>query len=338
MKIAILNIYQKTATRGAETYIRELAYELSKRNEVEVFSGDWASEERWPVLWRLFLDPKSASIALFTLKLLPTLLKNRFDIVMPTNGGWQPAFVRIATWIYGGKMVIPGFSGVGWDDRNNLWNFPDAYVAISKRAKEWAEKINPFVKSYYIPGGVNTAKFKPGGATYKHNLQAPVFLHISALTPEKRVHLAIEAVGKLKKGSLFLEGSGPLRLEVERLGRRLLGKRFKLIKSHYRELPKIYRSADIFTIPTDPSNSFGLVLLEAMACGLPVVANDDPIRREIVGDAGLLVDPRDTDAYARALEKAIKIDWGDKPRKQAEKFSWEVIAKEYEKLFTNLVR
>jgi len=107
MKIAILNIYQKTATRGAETYIRELAYELSKRNEVEVFSGDWASEERWPVLWRLFLDPKSASIALFTLKLLPTLLKNRFDIVMPTNGGWQPAFVRIATWIYGGKMVIP---------------------------------------------------------------------------------------------------------------------------------------------------------------------------------------------------------------------------------------
>ncbi len=338
MKIAILNIYQKEATRGAETYIRELAQELAKRHEVRIFSGGWSSEKRWPVLWRFFLDPKSVSIALFTLKMLPTLVKEKFDIVMPTNGGWQSAFVRIATWIYGGKMVIPGFSGIGWDDRNNLWNFPDAFVAISKKAKEWAGRVNPFVKNYYIPGGVNTTEFNSEGPTYKHNLQAPVFLYVTALTPEKRVYLAIKAVARLEKGSLLLDGSGPLRPEIEKLGKRVLGKRFKLIKSPYTELPKVYRSADIFTIPTDPSNSFGLVLLEAMACGLPVVANDDPIRREVVGDAGLFIDPTDADSYANALSQALITNWGDKPRKQAEKFSWAIIAKEYERVFTSLVK
>ena len=73
-----------------------------------------------------------------------------------------------------------------------------------------------------------------------------------------------------------------------------------------------------------------------MASGLAVVATDDPIRREIVGDAGLFVDPTDTKEYLKVLEKALKIKWGSKPRLQAEKFDWDKIAKDYEKLFLEL--
>ncbi len=98
----------------------------------------------------------------------------------------------------------------------------------------------------------------------------------------------------------------------------------------------MYRSADLFTFSTVPWESFGIVLVEAMASGLPVVATDDPIRREIVGDAGLFVDPIDTDAYAAAIQKALDTDWGNKPRLQAEKFSWDKIAKQYETLFNSL--
>ena len=101
-------------------------------------------------------------------------------------------------------------------------------------------------------------------------------------------------------------------------------------------MSEVYRRANLLVFPTVPWESFGIVLIEAMASGLPVVATDDPIRREIVGDAGLFVDPTNIEEYAKAIEKALSTDWGDKPRKQAEKFSWDIIASSYEELFKNI--
>jgi len=75
-----------------------------------------------------------------------------------------------------------------------------------------------------------------------------------------------------------------------------------------------------------------------MATGLPVVATNDPIRHEIVGDAGILVDPTNTEEYAEALQKALDTNWGNKPRKQAEKFSWDEIAEKYDNLFKELTK
>jgi glycosyltransferase involved in cell wall biosynthesis len=75
-----------------------------------------------------------------------------------------------------------------------------------------------------------------------------------------------------------------------------------------------------------------------MASGLTVVAIDDPVRREIVGDAGILVDPTNTEEYVSALKKALKTNWGEKPRRQAEKFSWDRIADKYDELFKTLAK
>jgi hypothetical protein len=103
-------------------------------------------------------------------------------------------------------------------------------------------------------------------------------------------------------------------------------------------MPKIYRLADVFTLVSAPYQSFEIVLLEAMATNLPVVANNDPIRQEIVGQAGILVDPNDIDSYSKLLEKALRIDWKDKPKQQAERFSWEMVAKKYEDLFKEIMK
>jgi len=88
-----------------------------------------------------------------------------------------------------------------------------------------------------------------------------------------------------------------------------------------------------------PSYTEGLpnVLVEAMASGLPVVATDDQIRKEVVGEAGILVDPTNTESYSNALQRVLDTRWGDKPRKQAEKFSWDKIADQYEELFKTLL-
>lgn len=333
MKIAFLNITYGLVDRGAETFVKELSVRLNKKYGVTVIGGNRILPRRWPILWRFFIDPYGIYIFWWTLKNLPLIWRERFDIVFVLDGGWQVALVRLVTWFYGGKVIISGQSGIGWDDRVNLWSFPNAFVAISSLAKNWARKFNPFVRVEYIPNGVDLLKFKSEGRKLNFDLPQPVILCVAALTKQKRVDLAIKAVAELKNGSLLLVGDGDLRDKIYELGKKLLGNRFQLIKARFEELPEIYRAADLFTIPSMPFQSFEIVLVEAMATNLAVVANDDLIRREIVGGAGILVDPTNTQNYAKTLEKALDIKWSDKPRQQAEKFSWDKIAEQYEELF-----
>ena len=105
-------------------------------------------------------------------------------------------------------------------------------------------------------------------------------------------------------------GRGDKLQDIKILGEQLLDKNnFEIIETTNDKMPAIYNKADVFTLASKTYESFGIVLVEAMASGLPVVATDDPIRREIVGDAGLFVDPTDTDAYAEAIEKALSINF-----------------------------
>lgn len=338
MKIVFLNITQSIIDRGAETFVGEVSERLKKKHKVTVISGKKVPHRRWPFLWRFFIDPNGLAILKFTIESLPALWRGRFDVVISVNGGWQPALVRIITWLYGGKTIISGQSGMGWDDVVNLWSFPDIFIPISSRAKNWAGRINPFVRREYIPNGVDLAKFTPHGEKLALKLKHPVVLYVGALEPGKRVLETIKAVAKLKDVSLLVVGDGELRKEAERLGKEILGKRFVMMKVSYDDLPAVYRVADVFTIPSKSYYSFEIVLVEAMATNLPVVANDDPIRREIVGNAGFFVDPENTQEYANALKKALDEDWGDKPIRQAEKFSWDKIAQEYEELLEEITR
>lgn len=308
MKIAFLNKYQDKVNRGAETFVSELSKRLSKNHHVDVISD-------------------INYLALY---------KKHYDLIIPTNGRVQAFATRIITWLTRSKMIISGQSGVGFDDRLNLYSMPNAFVAISSYALDKSKKINPFVKSVYIPNGVSLEDFGLQGLTLQLKLEKPIILCASALVDWKRLDLMIKAVSKLEKGSLLLVGKGDQENRLQKLGDKLLPNRFKILNFEHKDMPKVYRSANLFTFSTVPWESFGIVLVEAMATNLPVVATDDPIRREIVGDAGLFVDPTDVDVYSKALEKALNTDWGKKPRKQAEKFDWDKIALQYEELFKKI--
>ncbi len=308
MKIAILNKYQESTNRGAETFVRELSKRLQKNHQVDVIS----------------------KVDYFK------LLNSKYDLIIPTNGRFQSFATRIITWITGAKMVISGQSGVGFDDRLNLYSMPNAFVALSSYALQKSKKRNPYVKVVYIPNGVDLSRFvvKP-----KTNDQKQLtVLSVGAFTEQKRHELVIEAASKLKDVNLIIAGGGgDKKQDLKTIGENLLGKdRFEIIETTNDKMPKIYSRANVFTLASKTYESFGIVLVEAMASGLPIVATDDPIRREIVGDAGLFVDPTDIDAYAAAIEKALNADWGNKARKQAEKFDWDVIVKQYEDLFNTL--
>jgi len=70
------------------------------------------------------------------------------------------------------------------------------------------------------------------------------------------------------------------------------------------ELPLLYNSAALFLSPS-LYEGFGLPHLEAMACGIPIIASNVSSLPEIMGEGGLLVDPKNSNAIARAIEKVL---------------------------------
>jgi glycosyltransferase involved in cell wall biosynthesis len=351
MKIVFISSYQGKVERGVENYVKELALRLkSLGNEVEILTS----------FWQLLRNQKRPG--------LPVGERPGLNIIYPLNGYWQTLGCRLYAWLTGAKLVVGGHAGIGRDDRWNLYMFPDLFIAFSQKGFDWANKVNPFVKIIKIPHGVNLEKFNPNVKAIELDLDKPRFVTVSHLVPYKRVGETVRAVAKLERGSLLVLGEGPLAKEIDELGNRLLNKsssraergdlsdsmiatssfgklrtprndgqrkRYLRLKVAHSEMPKYLNACDVFTLVSEESEAFGLVYLEALACNLPVVATDDSLRRELVGDAGLFIkNPENSDSYSRILQEASEKDWKDIPRKQAEKFGWDIIVDSYERIFS----
>lgn len=345
MKIAFLNIYQGIVSRGAENFAKEISERLSKNHEVRVYSWDGKiSEEKarsqtpfslWgKILYKFYLDSHSRRVLCFTLSLIPSIWKKNYDWIIPVDCGWQLLILKALQLIKRPrfKILVSGQAGIGRDDLRNLRMKPDVFVALTERAESWAKEVSRRVKIVCIPNGVDLEKFNPEVKPVKLNLEKPIIICVAGLNPYKRVDLTIQTVSKLKKGSLLVLGDGPEKERIETMGRKLLGpKRFLRTTATYDEMPGFYGACDLFTLVSESSEAFGSAYVEAMASGLGVVATDDQTRHEIIGDAGLFVEPTDLLHYCAVIEKALEINWGEKPRQQAQKFSWDKIAFQYEK-------
>ncbi len=356
MKIAFLSLHSGLVYRGVETYVHELASRLAKQgHEVVVYQGGANVYNGNYKVVSMNVKPsflkKGGNLAVLINQLIGFNMDRKFsysalkrldpstEIVIATNNRLQAFMCRIWTHLHKAKLIVPGQGGPGLDERIALWSFPDVFVPLSNFQAAWAKKVNPFIKINKISNGVDLAKFNKTVSPIKLDLPRPIVLCSAAFWPAmKRQHLLIKAMANVSKGSLLLVGEGEGRESLENLGNKLLGDRFAIMSLPYSQMPQIYAACDLFSFPTSSWEAFGIVLVEAMASGLPVVASSDPIRREIVGEAGLFVDPTDSNEYSKVLTKAMETSWGNKPRQQAEKFSWDKIAAEYNNLFTDLLQ
>jgi len=341
LKVAILSFYSGHVSRGVETFVHELQQNLKNSQfKLKIYQSSNIPSSPKPkkpnILTYLFLDKHSLSIKSFAKKTLNQLKQNPPDILMPLNNGWMSYFAKKFCQKYPTKLVLPGFAGISWEDKLNLKLNPDAFVAVAKSRADWAKTINSKVNIKTINIGVCTDRFKPAGKKYPHGLKTPVILCIAGPQKYKRVNLSIKAVSRLKNASLLLVGQQPK--EILTLGKKLLGSRFKHIKVDYQDLDPIYRSADVFTLPSESIEAYGITILEALASNLPVVVNNDPVRQELVGKVGLTINPKNLEEYAEALKTALVKDFGNRPRNQALKFSWEKIAQQYKNLWLSLTK
>jgi len=144
--------------------------------------------------------------------------------------------------------------------------------------------------------------------------------------------------------ALAVVGKGPLHQEATDLVSREGIKNVKFLGFvPDKDLPLYYRGSDIFCSPATHGECFGIVLLEALAAGLPVVAFNNPGYRNILVGKGerFLVKNRDTASLARKLLELIRSGelrqkmaaWGSK---EVEKYDWDVVGKKYVEIYEKL--
>lgn len=172
-------------------------------------------------------------------------------------------------------------------------------IAVSEYLRRELEERLPEArgKTEVVDSGVDLERFTAVAPAAE--LESPAFVHVGSLTPRKNVVRLAEAFEQLGRGSLTFVGDGPLRSALEGRERvRVVG------RVAHDAVPAWLSAADVVCGPAliEP---FGQAVLEALACGKPVVATRIGGPPEFVPvDAGVLVDPLDVGEIARGLETA----------------------------------
>jgi glycosyltransferase involved in cell wall biosynthesis len=161
-------------------------------------------------------------------------------------------------------------------------------------------------------------------------------LFVSTLEPRKNLPTLLDAYARIAAATdapLIIGGSKgwlyePIFAKAEALG---LSDRVRFVGFiDGADLPLWYAAATVFTLPS-LYEGFGMPLLEAMACGTPVVTTTSSSLPEVVGDAGLTVPPTDADALGAALLRALtdvelRAEMRERGLRQARRFSWRATA------------
>jgi glycosyltransferase involved in cell wall biosynthesis len=184
-----------------------------------------------------------------------------------------------------------------------------------------------------IPHGIDTQKFYPVKTENEKDLK---LLYVGNLDKRKGLYYLIEAIRLVANYhdnvKLFLVGKGSQKEElISHINRLQLEEYIQLCGFLDDDsLLKLYQSSDIFVFPS-LKEGFGFVLLEAMACGVPVISTNVSAIPEVVGDSGILVNPMDPEDLSKAIiflleNEDQRVDLSLKSLNRIKNhFSWEYI-------------
>ena len=216
----------------------------------------------------------------------------------------------------------------------------DGKTAVSQVAMQYVSKHFP--GDYTItPNGVDCGHFSPEVTPMEEFNDGKLnILFIGRLEKRKGLDYLLEAYKQIKPeipdSRLIVVGPGiRLRNKYEKRVKR--GRLEDVVftgYATYRDLPRYYKTADVVCCPATGQESFGIVLIEAMAVGKPIVASDIPGYNNVVthGTEGLLIPPRNAAKLAEALtslltDESLRQQMGTRGRAEAQKYDWEHLAR-----------
>ena len=352
MKICFYNVTASFIPGGLETYCWEAGRALARRgHQVEIVAGDrggpWHDEVRlvqfpfrveqdWPnfgTRFRRLMERHS-----FSSQSLPYLLSARFDALVVNKPFDLPILWRARR---RGLKAITVFSSGGTDFfRGDRWfaGAIDRWMSTSRHnAAEVAEHFGQPVSVVY--SGVDTDRFRPltrqSGWRTAHRIpdKALLLASLGRLVGLKGLRIVVEAMAELAAPVHFIiVGEGPeekaLRARANELG---VSDRVHFYgRAAHEDLPPLLSEMDLLVQPSVGAEAFGISVVEAMACGLPVFASDLGGLRETVVDGltGRLIPQADVPAWRSALALAEKdrgrlVEWGVTGRARVQQeFTW----------------
>jgi phosphatidyl-myo-inositol alpha-mannosyltransferase len=359
VKILLACPYSWDAPGGVQVHVGQLAAQLSKRGHrvLVLAPGERAPREPWvrlvgrptnvryqgtvaPICFR----PESFARVRREVREFRPDLVHAHEPLTPSTG-------MFAVLVAKKTPVVATFHAFAERSRmytvaapvlRRVWRRLRIKIAVSQAAVGFVqERFGPGIR--IVPNGCDVDLF--ARADPAEGLPAGRrLLWVGRLDPQKGFPVAVEAFGLLA-GELpdlwfVVVGEGQELAALSRLTRPAR-QRVKLVgRVPHERLPGYYKGADVFAAPALGQESFGLVLVEAMASGVPVVASDIPGYREVVrtGVDGTLVPPGDPHALAGAIrplvtDTAAARRFSEAGRARAETFRWERVVDQLERAY-----
>ncbi|HKT83624.1 MAG TPA: glycosyltransferase family 4 protein [Solirubrobacterales bacterium] len=359
MKVGLVSPYDYTHPGGVTHHIRNLGDWLHKLgHEVRTFAPSSRRQAEYEIpnfyrIGRVFSVPANDSVARITLsfhlasRVKDILEKERFDVLhfheplmpalpitllrlsrnagIPTIGTFH-AFAKSNLGYYYGRPLLKPY----------LQRLDEA-IAVSPAAEDFVHHYFD-IKLRIIPNGIDVDNFKPGLAPIRHLRDDRVnVLFVGRLEKRKGLRDLLQAYALMKerfsRARLIVVGDGPLRSSIEH---HLAKHRLEdvVLAGYVPESvkPRYYATADIFCAPATGGESFGIVLLEAMASGVPVVCTEVPGYLTVVepGVDSLTVRPGRPAELGQTLtvlarDRELRARLGAAALRKAQGYSWREI-------------
>ena len=331
--------------RGAERFIQELGAALVRRgHEVTILSSAWEPVDSEldgvrTIRLRRFRHHDLAHERDFGRRVFPRLALGRYDVVHSMGRRDALASIRAARLHPHRRTVITDLglpSRAYWEQMGAearvveaVVRGIDVYSCMSQYALDYLARDYGRTDGVVVPGGVKLSSFVPATA----RTPEPTLLFSGALDePRKGVATllaALPAVAQHEPGvRLWLSGPGDPSTLLDRAPLAAVERTEVLGRGDAATLHERYGTAWATCLPS-VSDSFGMALIESLACGTPIVVSDDGAPQELVepGLNGEICAPNDPDGLARACLRAIELARAPgtvaRCRASVERFDWD---------------
>jgi phosphatidyl-myo-inositol alpha-mannosyltransferase len=366
MKIGIVSPYAYPRPGGANEHIRETYEHLKERgHEVRIITAPWGDDppaQDVIQIGQAIAVPYNGSVGRITLSarleylVMKILERERFDIIHHH----EPLVPLLSAQILDRKTcpqvatfhAFGGFSFGYWLFRpvaQRYMNKLDGRIAVSSAARHFISRYFPG-EYRIIPNGVDVDFYANARAFPEYRDGKTNILFVGRLEPRKGAEYLVRAYAKVKRSCpqtrLIVVGRGPelgdLRRFVHREG---LGDVLFAGRPSDVDKARFYKTADIFCAPSTGQESFGVVLLEAMAAGAAVIASDIHGYKRVVqrNVSGLLVEPKDADGLAAGIERLVadtelRARLGTAGSARAREFDWSYVTDQLLAFYDEVIR
>ena len=361
LKIAMVSPYDFTWPGGVTAHVAHLARELGRSgHQVQVLaphspSRECQEAEKFVPLGRSVPLPSGGSIARVSLswwlyrKVRSLLREEAFDIIHLHEP--MAPILPLCVLEFSNTVNVGTFHAV--NNRTHLYKLSHPIIKRWHQRLHGAIAVSPAAHRYVnnafpgdykiIPNGIDIDHFSGNVAPWPQYRDGKTnILFVGRLEKRKGLKYLLDAYSRIKWDlpdiRLLVVGQGNPDEESHRIMAARALKDVEFIGPVSQEdLPRYYATADIFCSPATGSESFGIVLLEAMAAGKPVVASNIEGYASIVSDGrqGILIPPRDGGALSAALARlmrdpSLRRQMGDEGKLTVEQYRWSEVARRVE--------